>query len=445
MSQVVYVVHCVDTEGPVDETLTATFERVEHAFGVSIEPSLENLERLRRKEIDLNGGEDACCLMVSTEALAYNNNWAKIDDMLAEALSEGFRNELPDSFGGGWIYSWFCMDHIGYELNPRKRDIGFHNIFEKYQLALATAPSQNDEMGFHIHPLPFNRQGNLCATHHFSNDNRLFEILARRILDHSWFPSCNRPGFHVTRPESHWFWEQFVPFDYASQSYDIDEQEQNDLANGRFGDWRRAPITWRPYRPAHDDYQVEGDCRRWIFRCLNMNSRIRNLRQEDVDLAFAESREGKPVVLSFTDHDYRDIRADVNQVRGLIDRAAKKYPDVQFKYCGAREAARLALGLPQKNPCGVTLTLDNGVFHIRSDSPTFGPQPYFAMKTRDGRYFHDNLDFQKPFFEWSYTFDESTFDVSALEKAGVAACDDTGNVSVAVMDMSSGVQTDRYW
>ena len=31
------------------------------------------------------------------------------------------------------------------------------------------------------------------------------QILSRRIIDRSWFPSTNRPGFQVTRPDSHWF------------------------------------------------------------------------------------------------------------------------------------------------------------------------------------------------------------------------------------------------
>ena len=56
-----------------------------------------------------------------------------------------------------------------------------------------------------------------CATHYFATGNRLFEILARDIIDRHWFPAVNRPGFHVTRPDSHWFLEQFIPLDYSNQ------------------------------------------------------------------------------------------------------------------------------------------------------------------------------------------------------------------------------------
>ena len=53
----VYIVHCIDTEGPLYETLDATFHRVKDIFGIDMEPSLENLEKLQREEIDLGGKE----------------------------------------------------------------------------------------------------------------------------------------------------------------------------------------------------------------------------------------------------------------------------------------------------------------------------------------------------------------------------------------------------
>lgn len=437
----VYVVHCIDTEGPLHEPLTATFERVRYTFGVDIEPSRHNLERLRRREIDLDGKEDACALMLRPNLLAYNDTWDKIDDMLDEILSPAYRNQTVDSFGGGWVYNWFCLDHQGYDSNPRRRDIGYHNIFEHYRQRLRETGSNQDGIHFHFHPMPFSRKAHMCATHHFAHDDRIFQILARRILDHNWFPHCNRPGFHVTRPDSHWLWEQFVPFDFASQSYYRAETGQKDVADGRFGDWRRAPLNWQPYHPSHDDYQTPGDCRRWIFRCLNMATRVRNLRQEDVDQAFVEAAEGKPVVLGVTDHDFRDMRHDVGLVREFLINASERYPGVKFKFSEARAAARAALGLAARPPVAFEMTFDQNIFRIRADANIFGPQPFFAMKTRDGRYFHDNLDFQVPFREWTYVFDESSFPLDALEKVGIGANDATGNTTVAVSNLLTGVTT----
>ena len=62
--------------------------------------------------------------------------------------------------------------------------------------------------------------------------------------------------------------------------------------------------------------------------------------------------------------------------------------------------------------------------------PTFGPQPFLAIKTKENKFFHDNFDFQKPFYEWSYVFDNITFPLNKIETIGIGACDPSGNVTV---------------
>ena len=109
---IVYVVHCVDTEGPLNETLEATFNRVESAFGVKLDPTPANLHKLQNLEINLGGLEKAVSKFVDPELLSYNRNWDEIDSMLGEITSKEFRNKELDSYGGGWIYSWHCMDHF---------------------------------------------------------------------------------------------------------------------------------------------------------------------------------------------------------------------------------------------------------------------------------------------------------------------------------------------
>ena len=83
-----------------------------------------------------------------------------------------------------------------------------------------------------------------CATSCLHSPH-LVGILARKLLERSWFPSVYRPGFHTIRPDSHWFLEQWFPFDYSNQSTDEDI-DQPDLADGRFGDWRPPPPTAVP-------------------------------------------------------------------------------------------------------------------------------------------------------------------------------------------------------
>ena len=109
------------------------------------------------------------------------------------------------------------MDHVGFKRNPRNRDLGFNKIWERYANYLKAHNTQQDGIHFHHHPVPFSKSANHCATHFFNHTPVIYEILARKIIDHAWFPSVYRPGFHTIRPDSHWFLEQFIPFDYSNQ------------------------------------------------------------------------------------------------------------------------------------------------------------------------------------------------------------------------------------
>ena len=126
----VHVVHCIDTEGPLKETIHATFERLEEMFGIELNPTYGTLKKLQDQSIDLNGIEKDVATVVSNKLLTYNDTWSPLDNMLDELLSKKFRNRLLDSYGNGWIYNWHCIDHVGFSENPRHRDLGFHKIFD---------------------------------------------------------------------------------------------------------------------------------------------------------------------------------------------------------------------------------------------------------------------------------------------------------------------------
>jgi hypothetical protein len=430
---VVHIVHCIDTEGPLYESLSATFERLKEIFGIEIEPSSANLRKLQNKEIDLGGKEGDVAKVVDPKLLSYNDSWDKVDNMLSKIMSHEYRNTVKDSFGNGWVYNWFCMDHVGFKINPRRRDIGFHNIYDHYLEIIKNTKSVQDGIHFHHHPVPFTEEAHHPATHLFSHTPVIYEILARRIIERQWFSCVSRPGFHSTRPDSHWFLEQFIPFDYANQATGEDYSAYKDLSGGRFGDWRRAPKTWTPYHPDHDDYQKEGNCRRLIARTLNVGTRSRLICEQDIEHAFVEASEGKPVVLSFTHHDYRDIEPDINYIRDMIACVAKKHPEIQFSFCEARDAFRKALRLEECEPVKFKIEWDKNRLQITADNPIYGPQPFLAIKTKCGRFYHDNLDFQVPFTEWSYVFDDITLQLSSIDVIGIGACDATGNVTVALI------------
>ena len=50
-------------------------------------------------------------------------------------FSKDFRNKDKDSFGKNWIFNWHCLDHVGYKHNPRRRDLGYHKIFDRIEFS----------------------------------------------------------------------------------------------------------------------------------------------------------------------------------------------------------------------------------------------------------------------------------------------------------------------
>jgi len=437
--ETVHVVHCVDTEGPLCESLSDTFERLRYIFGIEIEPTRENLIRLQRGDVDLGGLEDDVARIVAPDLLAYNESWDDIEAMWGRILTPEFRGRFPDSFGRGWRYTWFLVDHVGFDANPRRRDLGWHRIWDRYHEALQHFGIEEDELAMHHHPVPFSRSAHHSSTAFFNHTPIIFEILARKILERDWFPSAARPGFHAVRPDSHWFLEQHIPFDFGNQSMVGSATGQPDVSNGRFGDWRRAPSHWTPYHPDHDDYQRPGSCRRWVARSLNVGTRHSLLSEEDVKAAFAQARRGEPTVLSFTHHDFRDMEPDVDTVQRYLRSAAAEYPDVPFRWCTASEAMRRAMDLPDTDPLRPWQRLEGDTLSLGTDRSIFGPQPFFAIRTRDGRFLSDNLDFQGgDRRRWSYVFDEQSVPLERVETIGWAANDASGRTAVVRLDVESG-------
>lgn len=442
MSQesIVYIVHAVDAEGPLYESLAATFERIKDIFTIKLSPSYENLEKLRTRQIDLGGKEDTVAKFVDPSLLRYNDSWDKLEYMLSIIMGKEFRHKLPDSFGGGWVYTWHCMDHVGYEINPRGRDIGYHNIHDRYLEYLHKYKSSDiDAIGWHFHPMSTYKEAHRCATS-YENSLHLHEGLCRRILERNFFPCVFRAGFQTERPDSHWFLEQWIPFDCTNMAIENPGEFElfNDFKNGRSGDWRRAPADWSIYNPDFYDYQKPGKCRRYIARFLNIKTRIANITQEETDKAFRMAAKGEKVLLGVTNHDWRDMSAEVDLTRELIANSSQRYPQVKFKYVTAKDAFNAVVhdGRYEKLELNINLYKEDGAYKLfvaTKNSEVFGPQPYLAIKTKSNRFIHDNFDFGLDGKSWHYVFDAETVLSSDLEMVGVAANNKYGDTYIKIL------------
>ena len=426
--KILYVVHCVDAEGPLDESLEATFERLEYIFGIKLDATVNNLERVQRGEFS-TGDPQADKLITETfsnKVLNYNRTWSDISSMNKHIFSKNFRSENRDDFGRDWAITWLCLDHLDLGSNPRKKAEGYGIMHSYYSQLRESYSTFQDEIQWHYHPKSITKNPIAAATNYLNSMNEIIQILCRRVIEYNWYPSVYRPGFHAERSDLNLFLEQWIPFDYGNQAYE-EKNKHFDLANGRFGNWSKAPMSWRGYHPSIKDYQEEGNLERTIFRCLNMGTRHRLLTESHVKQAFQEARENGSAILSFTDHDFRDIAPDIQSLQDMLKREKKSFPDIKIMYCGAEEAAQRLLG-----KFGYNIELDSKIIDRKlivslKKGEIFGPQPFLSIRNNSGQYFHDNFDSCENENEWSYFFDEQTIDLQEVESVGIGVAGKFGS------------------
>ena len=436
---IVYIVNHVDTEGPLWESIEELFGRLKVIFGLDIPATYENLEKLQEGKIDLPLNiKHEIAIAVDPHTINFKRNWGMIEEMLYRIMNPTFRNLIRDSFGGGWIYNWHVMDHVGFGSdNPRHRDMGHHNIFDFYSYMIKTTNSIQDQIHWHFHPISFYKQANIMATSYDNSISVLHQILCRRLIDRNFFPIVNRAGFHAERVDSNLFLEQWIPFDPSNLAVDESQQpkHQKDQINGRFADWQGAPTDWSIYRPSIYDWRLQGNANRYIARILNLKARHRNINVEEIEKAFSKAEKGENVYLGLANHDWREMAVEIDEFREMLMLVKYKFPQVNFKFAESVDAFRNVIGYSpveiKSNALELDVFLENNHLMVNTvKGEIFGPQPYLAFKTKSGDYFHDNFDFLKPKQSFSYFFDEYTVPLNNIESISVASNDKYGNTFI---------------
>ena len=430
-----YIVHCIDTEGPLYESIEATFARLKSMFDIDLPATKKNLEKIQNQNADLGELSKPVSEAFNRHLLAYNDTWEKVDSMLDKIMTTDYREQFKDSCGDGIVYNWHCMDNVGFTANPRRRDLGFGNVFSHYKMKIVEHNS-HDPIHWHFHPLSFNKDGHICSTSYDNSYEILHQILCRRLIDHNWFPIVNRAGFHAMRQDSSFFLEQWIPFDYSNQSSYDDLNSQPD--SNRYGDWRRASKKWLPFNPSYDDYQLPGNMNRLSTRCLNIGTRYKLLTDNDIENAFKDAVENNSSILAFTNHDFRDMSVDIEDIYCRINKVQKKYQNVSTINSDAVTAMRntfygeesidnekIKINVELINELSV-----NKIIVTQKMGEVFGSQPYLAIKTKEGRYYHDNFNERSHKKTWEYILDSSSIKLQEIEKIVVASNDRYGNQSI---------------
>jgi len=427
----VILVHCVDTEGPLYETIPATFERIRKAFGLNLEPSEERLSKLKKGIGVPDKIKQQIIEFVSDDRLNYNKSWSEVDSMMHELMSNNWRMKYSDDFGQGYIFSWFILDYVGLENNPRNRAMGYHAIYNHYRDYLDKYTPKGDSLYWHYHPTSYFFEAHK-SSNNFSFTNQHVQILNRRVIDKLDFPSAYRPCCHCERADINLFLEMWIPFDFGNQGMPErpEDKAQLDISGGRYGDWRRATYDWEVYHPDFYDYQKKGSMKRYIARCLNLRSRLRPISVDEIRKAFQRASTGKNTILAVTNHDHSEMRHHIDENMKLIRDVQKEFGgEILIRHSNAVDAIRQSEKISFKSPLRLSFKWSGNLLDIKSDSPVWGTQPWFCFKTKDNRYIFENLDFQGD-NNWSFVFDDDFICLDQIESIGIAANDSFGNTSV---------------
>ena len=283
-----YINICIDTEGPLTETLKATFDRLKTSKNIKLKPTIKNLKKLQTMKISLNGREKEIADYVNPKRISYLNNWTKVTKMIKKITSKDFRLLFRDSFNKPIIYNWFIIDTVGYKNNPRKKSTGFHSILDKYQKILTN--HSKDLFGWHFHAVPANRNAVEYNTSWTGNDFHE-QSLCRRLIDKNIFHSVFRAGGLIERNDINFWLENFIPFDFSNSSKDPRNSKSD--TPGKIDDWRKAPYDWSFYNPNFYDYRIKGNMNRTIFRTLDIDSNVNIINEFEIEKAFKMSRKKK--------------------------------------------------------------------------------------------------------------------------------------------------------
>ena len=159
------------------------------------------------------------------------------------------------------------------------------------------------------------------------------------------------------------------------------------------------------------------------------------MKPVDVEEAFDTARQRGSSLLSFTNHDVRDMTNEIINTYTMIIDVAKKYPDFKFKFVNAIEGFRKVCKIKKTGKPDFEFKLLKGnkfnIIIVETKNQIFGPQPFLALKLKNGSYFWENFDFQDDNI-WTYTFDSSSVELDELESIGIAANSPSGVTEVLV-------------
>lgn len=324
------------------------------------------------------------------------NNWSTTKELIKKITKKKYRNLFLDSAGKGLIYSWFILTLTGFKKNPFKRPLKYHQTFDFYTKNFnKNFKKFGDEIYWHYHQPSKSKIANVWCKD-WSVSQEYFNILNRLVCDKKFFPSCFRAGGRIEDDDlSNWI-EEFIPFDYSNCSGDINWQriESDGKKLIEVCDWSKSPTAWKGYHPSKENYQSHGDQKRYVFRTLDLKSPVYSIKDNDIKEAFQLAESGSDAVLSIFEHDRRfNVVDNISFFCNKVLKIKKLFPKVDWFYSNAKDAAVKSTKQNINNaPKFFIKKTDEARITISTNDNIFGSRPYVCLKDKNNDYFEVPLN-----------------------------------------------------
>jgi len=306
-------------------------------------------------------------------------SWPLVDRAMDRLFQDGFRRRRVDPCGGHLKIGWFFLTWTGFTTNPRNRDFGYHRVRDHYMERWGDRiAAYGDEHCWHYHHPAASGVGNEWGLD-WSAPREYEAILSRQILERCWFPSCYRAGGTIMNPQSSRWIDAWFPIDYSNRA---------PVPVDNLVDWTSGIAEWTLYHPDPEDFRRPGQGRRVMARTLDLDTSVHQLTDKEIDHAFERAASGQPAILACFDHDYRDIADRVDDYRARIQTASRKYPQVPWRYSAPVEAVRQFLDAPPARSLRLEAMQRDDALWVWSNQPLYQSVPWVAVRTSAGEVVH---------------------------------------------------------
>lgn len=366
--------------------------------------------------------EGPCADPGNPELLA---TWDDVDAAMDKLFDEGFRGRHRDPFGTPLRFGWFFLTWTGFSSNPRNRDFGYHRVRDHYLARWGDALSAHgDEQCWHYHHPPASGIGNEWGLD-WNASHEYEQIVSRQVLERGWFPVCFRAGGTILSPEASRWVDAWFPIDYSNRA---------PLSLSGLVDWSNGVADWRLYHPSREDFRREGDGRRRMARCLDLVTAVHRFSEADVEAGFVRAESGEHAIVACFEHDYRDVESRLDDFAALVESVASRHPEVAWRYAAPIEAVRGYLDVPRPRPLELDAFVLDREVHIRSSEPLHQSVPWLAVESDAGIGHVEEGVLRLEPTRWRWTPPDGL----EWERLGIAGSTDLGEAAAISIEPADG-------